>query len=112
MKHCSKRIKETSFLGIRSSRNCIKPVYKDGLCASHYKKMIAKSIPFGKRKGYRQATQEDFNVQRTIYLKTMGSYGGHRCIKGIIVKGDYKKPTKIVSDFTLFVVRDLQINTK
>ena len=104
---CNKVIKETAWSGMTTKRYCQKPVFKEGLCAYHYKRKIAKAIPYGEREGYRQATQEDFDKMRNLKLKTMGSYGGHIYLKGVIVNSDgHNKPTKIKPDLTLFVVND------
>ena len=107
-----KIIKESHWLGGVSKRHCLKPVFKEGLCAYHYKRSVAKAIPYGERKGYRQATQEDFDSMRNLKLKTMGSYGGHIYLKGVIVSSDgYNKPTKVKPDPALFVVNDWKKQT-
>ena len=104
---CNKIIKEIEWSGMVNRRYCLKPVFKDGLCVHHYKRKITKAIPYGEREGYKEATQKDFDDGRTLYLKTMGSYGGHRYFKGIIASNNgYNRPTKIKADLTLFVVND------
>lgn len=93
-------------IGKTYKSTCNKPEYKEGLCKYHYKKKIKKSTLFGDREGYREATQKDLDLGKRIYLKNKGSYGGHRCIKGVIVIGDHYKPTNIKADPSLFVIRN------
>jgi len=56
---------------------CCKPIYEDGYCHSHFKKAKAKAIPYGHREGYREPRSKELSEGRTVYLKTMGSYGGY-----------------------------------
>ena len=93
-------------VGIIGSHICGRPVYEDGLCHRHYKKEQAKRVPFGKREGYREATRKDILSGRTLYLKTMPSYGGHQFRKGMFMTGDRIPKTQPAFDPTLFVVKD------
>ena len=70
METCKKKVKESMRnIGIVYSRECGKPVYKDGLCHHHYQRMIDKSKCWGDRPNYRPATQEDFDRNRSMKLK-------------------------------------------
>jgi hypothetical protein len=101
---CNKTIVEKSWLG-KVQWKCPKPEYKDGLCKGHYDRKIRKATPYGQREGYREPTLEEMKSSKTLYLKTMGSYGGHRMMKGVITIGDKHSVTTIKPLPELFVIK-------
>lgn len=104
--NCSKTIVDKSWLG-HVHRQCTKPVYKDGLCKHHYDRKIEKAIKYQYREDYREPTFEELKSGKLLHLKNMGSYGGHRCVKNIIMtQGGTGKPTDYPLDPKLFVIRD------
>lgn len=101
---CKKIITEKNWLSTIKWK-CQKPEYKDGLCKHHYDAKIRTSTPYGQREGYREPTLEEMKSGKTLYLKTMGSYGGHRMMKGVITIGDKHSVTNIKPLPELFVIK-------
>lgn len=107
MDTCKRRIKNTGLgFGIVETYDCYRPVFKDGLCKMHYEKSLAKSTPYKDREGYRQPNEKEFKT-KLLYLKTSGSYGGHRYRNGVIMNlnGINPKSTNIPGDPSLFVIK-------
>jgi len=94
-------------IGIIGYHICGKPVFQDGLCARHFKKRQKRAIPYGKREGYREPTIKELKEGRTVYLKTMGSYGGHQYRKGIMIRASTHTSSKVppLADPSLFVIK-------
>ena len=84
MENCSRIIKETSFLGVKHKRQCTKPIYKNGLCKSHYDKAKAKLVKWGDRHGYRDATEDDLKHGKHLKIKDQTIHTLYRCRKGVI----------------------------
>ena len=101
---CTKIITEKNWLGT-FKRQCTKPEYQYGLCKHHYDKKTYKETPFGKREDYREPTLNELKSGKTLYLKTMTSYGGHRYFKGNITIGDRHSITTIKPLPELFVIK-------
>lgn len=104
---CNKIIVEKNWLSTIRWK-CSKPDYKDGLCKGHYDLKQRKSIPFGEREGYREATMQDLQNGKVIFLKTMNSlnnYGGHQYCKKKIVRFNTKKETNLPINPSLFVIK-------
>lgn len=59
-------------VGVTHTSQCTKPVYKDELCAKHYKASQAKLIPWGERENYEPLTLEAMN--RGSHFKRSDSY--------------------------------------
>ena len=100
---CTKKIVDKSF-GIKSTWICTKPEYKDGLCKGHYDSKIRKQTPFKDRLGYREPTLLELKSGKRLYLKNMGSHGGFRYQKGVIVSD--KGETSLSVNPHLFVIKD------
>lgn len=85
MSTCNKKIKH-SFrdMGIVSVSICNKPVYKEEMCLHHYKRKQYKSIPWGERKEYEEATMNDLLSGRSLKLKNSNKHVLYRCKKGVI----------------------------
>lgn len=62
--------------------NCQRPVVKDGLCSYHYKRRQSKLTPYGERKEYRPATQEDADNGKSLKLKASNRNHTHRMVNG------------------------------
>lgn len=96
-------------VGIIGSEPCLKPDYKDGLCAYHYKRSIEKQLPWGERKGYTDATQEDLNNGRSLKLKNTNVHWLFKVKNGEVKRfnsktGRYDLDTEILPHFDLFCV--------
>lgn len=91
MEACSKINKITMReMGVIGYVQCSKPAYKDGLCKKHYDKSIHKQLPWGKRKEYREATQEDLNSNRSLKLKNTNAHHLFKVRDGVVYQFDSK----------------------
>jgi len=95
--------------GVVGTEQCLKPEYKDGLCAYHYKRSIEKQLPWGKRKGYVDATQEDLNNGRSLKLKTKNVHHLFKVKNGKVIRYNnktnrYDIETEILPHYDLFCV--------
>ena len=105
---CNKIIKDYGWLGEISKRECMKPVYKDGLCKHHYDCRQAKSLNWIDRPTYRAATQHDLDSGRSLKLKNTNVHRIFMLRRGIIKvqkKGEWIE-TDYPVDFNLFCVLD------
>lgn len=96
--------------GVIGSRQCSKPIYKDGLCKYHYDRSQYKQLPWGQRKEYREATQDDLNSQRSLKLKNTNAHHLFKMRDGVIWKFDrntnrYDIQTDTLPHFDLFCVK-------
>lgn len=111
METCSKTIKITTRdWGVIGTRYCSKPVYKDGLCRHHYDRSIYKQLPWGKRKEYQEATQEDLNDGRSLKLKNTSAHWLFKVKDGVVYQFDsktnkYNIETARLPHFDLYYVK-------
>lgn len=107
MDYCNKRIKiSITDIGIVGTRICSKPVYKDGLCAYHYKRSIEKATNWIDRPSYREVTVDEMMRGCNMKLKNTHVHILYRYRKGIIESYNNSKdkwfPTTYRADNTLF----------
>jgi hypothetical protein len=108
---CTKRNKITMRdVGVIAEERCLKPEFKDGLCAYHYRRSIEKQTPWGHRKDYIAATQEDLNTGTSLKLKNSNSHQLFKVKNGVVIKFNTKTDrydiiTEILPHFDLFCVK-------
>ena len=87
---------------------CCGVVHEDGYCRKHHKRREEKKIPFGKRENYGDVTEEEFLRGKTVQLKTgnsLGSSGGFRYKKGVMVSTGSDKQVSLPPDYTLYCTK-------
>ena len=106
---CTKVVVSNEF-GVKHKRKCNKSEYKDGLCKHHYDKLKNRLTNWDCRKNYRNATQNDLDIGRSLKLKGTNSNTLYQCQNGKMKVWNSKQNKYILCDmpsyFDLFCVLD------
>lgn len=108
---CNQKLKHSmQGMGIIGTSTYNKPEYKDGLCMYHYKMKLLKELDWIDRPGYRAATIDDFNKQRTMKLSNSNRNLLFQYRNGKIFQYSNKNNrylfTPMKPDITKFCVKD------
>lgn len=98
-------------VGVIGKSSCRKPVYKDGLCAMHYRRMVEKQKPWSERENYRPASIDELSRGCSLKLATENTNRMYKVVKDVVLlynsKIDKWIETQIPVDHTLFVVKTI-----
>ena len=108
--HCTKTIIDHHWGGGKLYRNCLKPIYKDDLCAKHYKSKQYKSTNWEDRDNYREATPDDLTQGRSLKRKNTNQnnnffYRGGNTMKMFSNKQNKFIDTNLPTDPAFFCVK-------